>query len=73
MAKYLYADGRLAWQMRGSDPGSSVIFFHDLHDLKAQQPCIFQLPGQRVQGIKLRLEALGNELMVASVVGQRKL
>lgn len=73
VAKYIYADGRLAWQMRGSDPGSSVIFFHDLHNLKAQQPCVFQIPRQRVQGIKLRLESVGNELIIASVVGQRRL
>ncbi|ROW06525.1 hypothetical protein VMCG_04295 [Cytospora schulzeri] len=71
--KYLYAEGRLAWQLKESDPGSFAIYLQDLHRSHAQNFCVFQLPGQLVQGIKLKLEALGNELLVASVVGQRRL
>lgn len=73
VARHLYSGGRLAWQMSKTGPGSSAIFLQDLNHLHSKQPCTFQLPGQRVQGITLRLEALGNELVVASVVGQRKL
>lgn len=71
--KVLYAYNRLAWQMKGSDRVTSVIFFHDLHSTKGQLPCVFQLPNQRVRGIKLTLEAIGDELIVATDARQRKL
>ncbi|KUI73892.1 hypothetical protein VM1G_09407 [Cytospora mali] len=69
----LYSDYRLAWQMGGSDPGSSVIYFHNLHEMHTQKPSSFRLSGQLILGLKLKLEALGDYLIVASVVGQRKL
>lgn len=69
--KYLYADGRLAWQLR-SAPGEWInsLVVHDFH---AHRRWGLSLPSMRTRGIKLALWALGRDLVVARVVGERVL
>ncbi|KAG6360025.1 hypothetical protein INS49_011081 [Diaporthe citri] len=71
VSKYLYADGRLAWQLSPA-PGEWVnsILVHDFH---AHRRWDLSLPSMRTQGIKLALWALGRDLVVARVVGERVL
>ncbi|ROV95785.1 hypothetical protein VPNG_08777 [Cytospora leucostoma] len=71
--KVLYAYNRLAWQMEASDLETPAICFYDLHSTYGQLPCVFRLPKQQVTGIKLTLEAIGDELIVATDVRRRKL
>lgn len=69
VSKYLYADGRLALQLTPA-PGEWVnsIIVHDFH---AHKQWDLSLPSMRTRGIKLALWALGPDLVVARVVGER--
>lgn len=69
VSKYLYADGRLALQLTPA-PGEWVasIIVHDFH---AQKRWDLSLPSMRTRGVKLALWALGLDLVVARVVGER--
>lgn len=69
VSKYLYADGRLALQLTPA-PGEWVnsLIVHDFHEHKRWT---LSLPSMRTRGIKLALWALGPDLVVARVVGER--
>lgn len=71
VSKRLYSDGHLAWQLTPA-PGEWVnsIFVHDFH---AHRRWDLSLPSMRTRGIKLALWALGRDLVVARVVGERVL
>lgn len=71
VSKYLYADGRLAWQL-SSAPGEWVNSIL-VHDFRTHRRWNLSLPSMRTRGIKLALWALGRDLVVARVVGERVL
>lgn len=71
VSKYLYADGRLAWQLTPA-PGEWVNSIL-VHDFRTHRRWDLSLPSMRTRGIKLALWALGRDLVVARVVGERVL
>lgn len=69
VSRHLYSDGFLAWQSMPA-PGE---WAHPIivHDFRAHKRWELSLPSMRTRGIKLLLWAIGNELVVARVVGER--
>ncbi|KAL1861638.1 hypothetical protein Daus18300_008754 [Diaporthe australafricana] len=71
VSQTLYAHGRLAWQMKPV-PGEWE-YSINLHDFRTQARWQFSLRAMRTRGIKLALRALGRDLVVAEVIGERVL
>lgn len=71
VSRHLYSDGRLAWQLMPA-PGewAHSIIVHDFH---AHRRWGLSLPSMRTKGVKLVLWELGDDLVVARVVGERVL
>ncbi|KAG8164152.1 hypothetical protein KVR01_006070 [Diaporthe batatas] len=69
VSNYSYSSGYLVWQSTPA-PGE---WAHPIivHDFRAHQRWDLSLPSMRTKGIKLLLCALGNELVVARVAGER--